>query len=636
MSVPDAYYTEGSAWALIPTDGSFPGRFLTAGTSSFTDFLTAAAPSCCRGSTRRRRASCRRAGRPPARWRADLPHGTTIVAAACDGGVVMAGDRRATAGQHDRRSATSRRCSAATSSPRIGIAGVAGIGIDLVRLFQVELEHYEKIEGRTLSLEGKANRLAAHGPRQPRRRDAGPGGGAAVRRLRRGHAASAGSSATTSPAAGTRSSRFHSIGSGSVFARGALKKLYRDGMPAEDAVLACMQALYDAADDDSATGGPDLTRRIYPVWRPSPPTASSGCPTRQAGEYAQAVVDGPDAAPDGPLAPLSLPSGSPGALAAPPSQPAPCRPAHPTSSSKESASGVDAVLRLARAGDEGQGGLRAQGHHAWPQRRRDRPTTPGSCSSRRTRPARCSKFSEIYDRIAFAAVGRYNEFENLRKAGVRYADLTGYQYDRQDVTARGLANWYAQVLGTIFTESNKPLRGRDRRRRGRRSTEDDDQIYRITFDGSVTDEHGYVVMGGQADQVADGAQGALLRRHDAGRGACSVAIAALAGPGATAGAAERTEITAAQLEVAMLDRTRSHRTFRRLTGARLEALLAEAIPARTTEAIAEGTGRPPARRAARLRRAEADERLRRHAASRASGAGGTGGQADPGPAAPTD
>ena len=111
------------------------------------------------------------------------------------------------------------------------------------------------------------------------------------------------------------------------------------------------------------------------------------------------------------------------------------------------------------------------------------------------------KFSEIYDRIGFAAVGRYNEFENLRKAGVRYADMTGYQYDRSDVTARGLANWYAQVLGSIFTESNKPFEveivvaevGEQ---------PSGDQIYRITFDGSVTDEPGFVAFGGQADQVS--------------------------------------------------------------------------------------------------------------------------------------
>src|SRR5947209_5563769 len=111
------------------------------------------------------------------------------------------------------------------------------------------------------------------------------------------------------------------------------------------------------------------------------------------------------------------------------------------------------------------------------------------------------KISEIYDRIGFAAVGRYNEYENLRKAGVTYADITGYQFDRHDVTARGIANWYAQTLGTIFTESPKPFEveivvaevG---------ANPADDQIYRITFDGSVTDEPGFVAFGGQADQVS--------------------------------------------------------------------------------------------------------------------------------------
>jgi len=145
------------------------------------------------------------------------------------------------------------------------------------------------------------------------------------------------------------------------------------------------------------------------------------------------------------------------------------------------------------------------------------------------------KFSEIYDRIAFAAVGRYNEFENLRKAGVRYADMTGFQYDRQDVTARGLANWYAQLLGTIFTESPKPYEveivvaevGK---------IQDDDQIYRITFDGSVADEHGFVVMGGQADQVA----AVLKEKYSDGMTlsqAFTTAIQALAGPVKGEGAA---------------------------------------------------------------------------------------------------
>jgi proteasome alpha subunit len=192
------------------------------------------------------------------------------------------------------------------------------------------------------------------------------------------------------------------------------------------------------------------------------------------------------------------------------------------------------------------------------------------------------KISEIYDRIAFAAVGRYNEFENLRKAGVRYADYTGYQYDRSDVTARGLANWYAQILGQFFTESNKPFEvelvvgevG---------ESPADDQIYRITFDGSVAEEHGFVAMGGQADQVA-----AVLKDHyEDGLPlvrALGAAIAGLAGQGGQPnGNGNSTELSASQLEVGLLDRTRAHRTFRRLTGSRLEVLLAEA-------AADEGTG----------------------------------------------
>src|SRR5690348_7471794 len=179
------------------------------------------------------------------------------------------------------------------------------------------------------------------------------------------------------------------------------------------------------------------------------------------------------------------------------------------------------------------------------------------------------KVSEIYDRIAFAAVGRYNEYENLRVAGVRFADTRGYQYAREDVTARGLANWYAQVLGSIFTESNKPYEvelvvaevG---------DTPDGDQMYRITFDGSVADEHGFVAMGGQAEQVA----GVLKDRYAAGMpidAALGAAIAALSSQGNGEGG-----INAAQLEVAVLARGRTHRTFRRIRSARLEELLSQA------------------------------------------------------------
>jgi proteasome alpha subunit len=200
------------------------------------------------------------------------------------------------------------------------------------------------------------------------------------------------------------------------------------------------------------------------------------------------------------------------------------------------------------------------------------------------------KISEIYDRIAFAAVGRYNEYEVLRKAGVTYADVTGYQFDRGDVTARGLANWYAQALGTNFSEpTGKPYEveivvaevG---------AKPDGDQIYRISWDGSVSDEPGFVAFGGQADQVA----GALKERFSDGMSlteALGAALAALTAPAAASGSAaaaassngSQPELTAANLEVAILDRARAHRTFRRLHGPRLEELIAESRAAEATE-----------------------------------------------------
>ncbi|HWM97654.1 MAG TPA: proteasome subunit alpha, partial [Streptosporangiaceae bacterium] len=184
------------------------------------------------------------------------------------------------------------------------------------------------------------------------------------------------------------------------------------------------------------------------------------------------------------------------------------------------------------------------------------------------------KISEIYDRIGFAAVGRYNEYENLRKAGVTYADITGYQFDRHDVTARGIANWYAQTLGTIFTESPKPFEVEIVVAEvGVRPA--DDQIYRITFDGSVTDEPGFVAFGGQADQVS----AALKERYSDDMSLSEAFAAALAALGAPGNGGEATEFAAAQLEVAILDRARDHRTFRRIRAARLEELLAEARPA---------------------------------------------------------
>ena len=184
------------------------------------------------------------------------------------------------------------------------------------------------------------------------------------------------------------------------------------------------------------------------------------------------------------------------------------------------------------------------------------------------------KVSEIYDRIAFAAVGRYNEFENLRLAGVRYADLRGYQYDRSDVTSRGLANAYAQTLGTIFTESGKPYEVEIVVAEVGPSA-DDDQLYRLTYDGSVAEEHQHVVIGGQGEPIA-----AVLRAEHRGdlplEAAVQLAVRALA---QTAAGDESRVVAPAGLEAAVLDRRRPRRAFRRLTVPHLERLLGTTLPA---------------------------------------------------------
>ena len=231
--------------------GRLPAAFLTPGSSSFSDFLADHAPSLLPG------------GRGLPAGVLDAPHGTTIVATTFAGGVVMAGDRRATMGnliaQRDIE-----KVFPADEYSCVGIAGTAGLAIEMVKLFQVELEHYEKIEGVQLSLEGKANRLAT---------------------LIRGNLAMAMQGLAVVPlfagfdlerargrifsydVTGGRyeEQQYHAVGSGSMFAKGSLKKLYRSEHSEAEAVAVCLEALYDAADDDSATGGPDLARRIFPV-----------------------------------------------------------------------------------------------------------------------------------------------------------------------------------------------------------------------------------------------------------------------------------------------------------------------------------------------------------------------------------
>ena len=176
------------------------------------------------------------------------------------------------------------------------------------------------------------------------------------------------------------------------------------------------------------------------------------------------------------------------------------------------------------------------------------------------------KISEIYDRVGFAAVGKYNEFENLRVAGIRFADQRGFAYDRSDVTGRSLANAYAQTLGAVFTESPKPYEveivvaevGEDPAT---------DQLYRVSFDGSVADERGFAAMGGNAEQISEALREqwrADLDQNEAVRLARKVL------------SSDREEpLGANQLEVAALERDRPRRAFRRITGQRLDEALGD-------------------------------------------------------------
>ncbi|MFT4084333.1 MAG: proteasome subunit beta [Nocardioides sp.] len=276
-------------------DPRIPAAFMAPGTSSFSDFLAEHSPDLLPG---------RELGQSAAGAGDLAPHGTTIVAATFPGGVVIAGDRRATMGnliaERDMQ-----KVYAADEYSAVGIAGSAGLAIELVKLFQTELEHYEKIEGANLSMEGKANRLAA---------------------LIRGNLAMAmqglavvplfvGVDADVAEPAGRiysydvtggryEQTGFAGVGSGSLFAKGALKKLYRPDLSQADVVTVLVQALYDAADDDSATGGPDLTRRIFPVVHVITAEGGRTLPEQEVSAIADRVVAGRMERPNGPAAPL--------------------------------------------------------------------------------------------------------------------------------------------------------------------------------------------------------------------------------------------------------------------------------------------------------------------------------------------
>ncbi|MFF7635402.1 proteasome subunit beta [Kitasatospora sp. NPDC008050] len=271
--------------------GRLPAAFLTPGSSSFMDFLAAHSPELLPG----RRAL-------PEGLTIEAPHGTTIVSAVFDGGVVIAGDRRATMGnviaQRDIE-----KVFPADEYSAVGIAGTAGLAVEMVRLFQLELEHYEKIEGTVLSLEGKANRLTSM-----IRGNLGMAmQGLAVVPMFAGYDLNLGRGRIfTYDVTGGRSEErgFAATGSGSVFARGSLKKLYRTGLNEDQAATLVVQALYDAADDDSATGGPDLARGIFPIVTLITEDGLRRLSEEEVAAVAVSVTDRRRSQPDGPQAPL--------------------------------------------------------------------------------------------------------------------------------------------------------------------------------------------------------------------------------------------------------------------------------------------------------------------------------------------
>src|SRR5215218_2168741 len=275
------------------SDPRLPAAYLVPGSSSFADFLASQSPDLLPA----------RRGVPQGHASDLAPHGTTIVAATFPGGVVMAGDRRATMGniiaQRDIE-----KVFPADEYSCVGIAGTAGLAVELVRLFQTELEHYEKIEGMTLSMDGKANRLAG----LIRANLAMAMQGLAIVPLFAGFDLVAGQGRIFSydvTCGRYEETAFHSVGSGSLFARGALKKLYRPDLSEADAVMAIVQALYDAADDDSATGGPDLTRRIFPVVHVITAAGGRRLPDDEVADIADRMIAGRMQRPDGPQAAVS-------------------------------------------------------------------------------------------------------------------------------------------------------------------------------------------------------------------------------------------------------------------------------------------------------------------------------------------
>ena len=370
---------------------------------------------------------------------------------------MMVGDRRATAGNLI-ADPKMRKVFAADDYSAIAIAGAAGQAEELVKLFQLELEHYEKITGDRLSLEGKANRLAqmirSNFPMALQGLVVVPLFGGFD--LRRGEGRIFYYDAT-----GGRweEDDFQTTGSGGQSAKNSFKKRWRPGLSRDEALRVAVEALIDAAEDDSATGGPDPVRGIWPIAVAVTAEGATDVPEEQVVAAVEAVVAGAERA-------MSfMPYVAPEQMMKDRSDYA-----HKGIARGRSVIGLEYAEGLLFIAENPSVTLH--------------------------------KISEIYDRIAFAGVGKYSEFEELRIAGIRLADLRGYQYGREDVKARDLANAYSQALSTIFTQQMKPyevevLVGEvDGEAAGT-------GIYHIMFDGSVSDEHGCVAIGGQSEDLME-------------------------------------------------------------------------------------------------------------------------------------
>ncbi len=474
------------------------------------------------------------------------PHGTTIVAISYAGGVLLAGDRRATMGNLI-ASRDVQKVYVTDDYSAAGIAGTAGIAIELVRLFAVELEHYEKIEGVPLTFDGKANRLSS----MVRGNLGAAMQGLAVVPLLVGYdldavdPSTAGRIVSYDVVGGRYEERagYHAVGSGSLFAKSALKKLYSPGIDEDTALRFAVEALYDAADDDSATGGPDLTRGgIYPT---AVTITSAG------------AVE---------LSPTRLPR-SPGRSS---------RLARRPRVRKGSLRYDDAVLRIRRTDHARSFGIGAQGNCPRAQRRRSHlPRRSALC---RREPVACS--AQGQRTVRPSRIRGSGQVQRVRESAPR-----GHRPRRHAwvlVRSSGRHRAFARQCvrtnpGNDLHRAAQAVRGRDLCCEiGRFGSSTPAQLYRITYDGSIADEQEFVVMGGTTEPIVTAMRESYQRDLDL-ESAVRIAVGGALQKGGPAPAgtteAEPRTLDVSALEVAVLDSNRPRRAFKRIAGTVLEEML---------------------------------------------------------------